>query len=101
MASITDIDRDVLKAKRFLKSLDKDELKDLFRELGLSDMSVRDKYSEGVSVYTDDLVRSWILERDAVLASEVYLGGATWENLKKALIELKHIGIAREIVILL
>ena len=92
--SIADIDRDVLKAKRLLKSLNKDELKDLFRELGLSDTTVRDKYSEGVSVYADDLVRSWILERDAVLESEVYLGGATWENLKKALIELKHIGIA-------
>jgi hypothetical protein len=92
-----DIDRDVLKAKRLLKSLDKDELKDLFRELGLSDTTVRDKYSEGVSVYADDLVRSWILERDAVLESEVYLGGATWENLKKGLTVLNHHGIAEKI----
>ena len=98
LVQFTDIDRDVLKAKRLLENLDEDKLKDLFRVLGLSDTSVCDKYSKGVSVYADDLVRSWILERDAVLESEVYLGGATWENLKKALIELKHIGIASKIV---
>ena len=91
-----DIDRDVLKAKGLLTSLDKNELKDLFRELGLSDMTVRNKYSDDLSVYAEDLIRSWILEKDAVLKSEVYLGGATWENLKKAL-QLKHTGIANKI----
>ena len=94
---IADIDRDVLKAKRLLTSLDKDELKDLFRELGLSDTTVRKKDSDDLSVYAEDLIRSWILEKDAVLESEVYLGGAAWENLKKALTELKHFGIAGKI----
>ena len=95
---IADIDRDVLKAKRLLESLDKNELKDLFRELGLSDTTVRKKDSDSLDVYAEDLIRSWILEKDAVLESEVYHGGATWDNLKKALTESKHIGIARKIL---
>ena len=40
------------------------------------------------------LVRAWIL---GVLDQEEYEGGATWENLRKALRELNYIGIAAEI----
>ena len=50
-------------------------------------------YSDSAVVYLDDLVRSWIQARDDVLDR----GGATWENLKKALLELEHKGIANDI----
>ena len=43
--------------------------------------------------YLDDLVRGWILRRDAVLDR----GGATWESLKKVLQRLGHNGIAANI----
>ena len=92
-----DINRDVRKVKDLLAHLDKDELKDLFLELGLFDATVLNKYSGSVSVYANDLIRSWIQGRDDVLKSEVYHGGPTWENLKKALIELNHNGIAEKI----
>ena len=94
---LLDIDRDVRKVKVLLAHLDKDELKDLFLELGLFDATVLNKYSGSVSVYANDLIRSWILGKDDVLKSEVYRGGPTWENLKKALMELNHNGIAEKI----
>ena len=95
----TDINRDVRKVKVLLAHLDKDELKDLFLELGLFDATVLNRYSGGVSGYAHDLIRSWILGKDDVLRSEVYCGGPTWVNLKKALIELNHNGIAQKIVL--
>ena len=69
-------------------------MKGLFDELGLSDKTLRNRYADSVEAYTDDLARSWILEKDGVLTSEDYSGGATWENLTKALVELGHKGIA-------
>ena len=92
-----DLDRDVGKVKKRLKPLDKDELKQLFEELGLSDATLRNKYSHSVQVYADDLIRAWILGRDNVLTSEEYQGGAQMVNLKKALKVLGHNGIADEI----
>ena len=47
--------------------------------------------------YAEDLIRAWILARDYVLKSEKYTGGATWENFKRALVELGHIGIGNSI----
>ena len=91
----TDLDRDVLKAKRFLRDLEKNELKDLFQELGLSYSTARNSYSNpDKSEYAEDLIRAWILGKDDVLK----LGGATWENLRKALGKLKHSGIAANII---
>ena len=95
-----DLDRDVGKVKKRLKPLDKDELKQLFEELGLSDSTLRNKYSHSVQVYADDLIRAWILGRDNVLTSEEYQGGAQMVNLKKALKVLGHNGIADEIRLL-
>ena len=89
----TDINKDGRKVKKLLKPLNKDELKALFEELGLYDTTLRNKYSDSAVVYLDDLVRSWIQARDDVLDR----GGATWENLKSALQELGHKGIANEI----
>ena len=69
----TDIDKDGRRVKELLKPLNRDELKELFEELGLSDATLRNKYSDSTMAYLDDLVRGWILRRDAVLDR----GGAT------------------------
>jgi hypothetical protein len=92
-----DIDRDVYNAKKLLNHLKKDEVKDLFSELGLFDATVHNEYSASLNVYTDDLLRAWILGKDGVLQSETYQGGATWENLRNALRTLNHHGIAKTI----
>ena len=89
----TDINKDGRKVKKLLKPLNKDEHKGLFEELGLYETTLGNKYSDSAVAYLDDLVRSWIHERDDVLDR----GGATWENLKSALQELGHNGIANEI----
>ena len=83
--------------KKLLKPLDKDQLKGLFEELGLADATLRNKYAGDAMAYADDLTRAWIQGRDDVLKSEDYPGGPTWENLKKALEELGHNGIADKI----
>ena len=94
----TDIDKDVRKVKKLLKSLEIDQLKGLFEELGLYDATLRNRYANNVTAYSDDLIRAWIQGRDGVLESEDYPGGPTWENLKKALLEIRHKGIARIII---
>ena len=88
-----DINRDILKAKSLLKNLEKDDLKELFMKLGLFDATLQNKYSASVREYINDLLRAWILGRDGVLDS----GGATWENLRSALISLDHRGLAETI----
>ena len=93
MCITSDIDKDGLDAKEILQSLNKQELKDLFRELGLCDITVRNKDTQSLKEFADDLVRAWIHGRDNVLDK----GGATWENLQKALLKLGHVGVARSI----
>ena len=88
-----DINKDGCQVKRLLNSLDRDNLKALFEELGLSETTLGNKYSDSAVAYLDDLVRSWIQARDDVLER----GGPTWENLKKALKKLGHNGIAIEV----
>ena len=92
-----DIDRDVHKVNKLLKTLDSDQLRELFGELGLYRTTLINKYRDSVVAYADDLVCAWIQGRDGVLESKDYPGGPTWENLKKALQELKHNGIASKI----
>ena len=87
-----DIDKDILQVKEILRSLEKQDLKNLFRELGLYDHTVRNKDSESLEVYAEDLVRAWILGKD-----NSYQGVATWENLKKALVKINYVGVARSI----
>ena len=89
----TDIDKDGRRVKELLKPLNRDELKELFEELGLPNATLRNRYSDSTMAYLDDLVRGWILRRDAVLDR----GGATWESLKKFLQRLGHNGIAANI----
>ena len=58
----------------------------------VSDKTVHNRYSDSSRAeYSEELVRAWILGRDGVLDQEEYEGGATWENLRKALRELNHI----------
>ena len=61
--------------------LNKEELRDLFRELGLAHRTLQNHFENyGVDQYADSLLCAWINERD-----NVPTGGATWENLKTAL----------------
>ena len=94
---LLDINPDVRRARELLKHLEKNELRELFMELGLFDSTLQNKYTFSISAYCNDLLRAWILGRDGVLKSEVYGGGATWENLKEALVALDHHGVAEKI----
>ncbi|CAI8051843.1 hypothetical protein GBAR_LOCUS28378 [Geodia barretti] len=95
---LLDIDRDLHIAKRHLQHLSKQELKDIFLELGLFDATVRDNLTDSSrDSYAEDLIRAWILGRDGIMIKEEYKGGATWENLKKALRNINHPGVAATI----
>ena len=96
--TLTDIDRDLHIAKRHLQHLSKQELKELFLELGLFDATVRDNLTDSSrDSYAEDLIRAWILGRDGIMIKEEYKGGATWGNLKKALRNINHPGVAAAI----
>ena len=74
------------------------ELRDLFRELGLDNATLQEHYENyGLSQYAEYLLRAWINGRDDVLNNPAYPGGATWENLREALIELGHHGAAEKV----
>ena len=61
MSENSDIDRDVRRVKGCLKNLDKEELNDLFQELGLFDQTVCNRYSDSSRAeYSEELVRAWI-----------------------------------------
>ena len=76
-----------------MKYLDKKQLRDLFRELGLANATLQNHFHHyGLNDYAEDLLLAWIKERDNVLSNPEYPGGATWENLRKALTELGHHG---------
>jgi hypothetical protein len=93
-----DISRDLHIAKRHLQHLSKQEMKELFLELGLFDATVRDNFTDSSrDTYAEDLIRAWILGKDGIMIKEEYKGGATWENLKKALRNINHPGVAAAI----
>ena len=93
------MDRDLGPAKNILvRRLDKQQLKNLFRELGLADTTLQDHLDHyGLSQYAEDLVHAWINGRDDVLKKPEYPGGATWDNLRKALDKEGHGGAALQI----
>ena len=95
-----DSGRDFIDARMLLvRYLNKGEFRDLFRELGLADRTQYYYYKHyhyghyGVDEYADSLLRAWINERDHVVTT----GGATWENLKRALESIGHGGAASQI----
>ena len=73
--------------------LNKEQLRDLFRDLGLADRTLQDHYATpGVGQYADSLLRAWINEEDYVPT-----GGATWETLKTTLESIGCGGAANQI----
>ena len=50
------------------------------------------KYNDTLTAYRNDLIRSWLQEDDKVMEK-----GATWKNLKDALISMGKTGIASKI----
>ena len=73
--------------------LDKQKLRDLFRELELADRILQNHFAtSGVAEYADFLLHAWIDEEDYVPR-----GGATWENLKRALQSIGCGGAAKKI----
>ena len=71
-----------------------EELKEVFRELGLSDHTLTDHYRNyGVGEYAEYLLRAWINERDKV----PNYGKPTGENLARALKKFGHNVAARKI----
>lgn len=76
------VDRDFLRVHQLLSNLKKGELRTVGRHLGLSDNTVNNYYYDNsVNNYREEIITAWMNERDNVLKN----GGATWENLKKAL----------------
>ena len=75
------IDRDFIHVRQLLHNLNKEELKAIGRHLGLSNNTVNNFYDNSVNSYCEEIITAWMNERDSVLSN----GGATWENLKKAL----------------
>ena len=80
-----------------LQGLKKEELKELFLELGLFDTTVQNNFDSSRDSYAEDLIRAWILGKDGIGTKEEYKGGATWENLKKSLRKINHPGVAAAI----
>ena len=79
--------------------LGKKELRDLFRDLGLANVTLQNHFEVyGLNQYADDLLLAWINERDNVLNNTDYPGGATWENLRKALTKLGHHGAGERVL---
>ena len=85
------IDKDGPDVRQLLKPLNRDELKQLFEELGLSDTTLRNKYELDNVVYADDLIRAWMLGKDSVQK----MGGVTKKNMKIALEKIGQNGLAR------
>ena len=76
------IDQDLLHVRKLLSNLNKNDLRDIGRRLGLSNDTVNNTYDNASnSAYCDDILSDWMIERDNVRNK----GGATWENLKRAL----------------
>lgn len=93
MVYCTDLEKDEMTVQDHLKDLTKEELKYLFRKLGLSSARVENSYDSSLTVYRYHLVRSWILEDDRVQEKR----GATWESLQGALRSIGKTGIADSI----
>ena len=73
------MDRDLHDAKMILLNyLNKEQLRNLFRQLGLANATLQDHFHHyGLNDYAEDLLLAWINERDNVLSNPEYPGGAT------------------------
>lgn len=87
----TDLENDETAVQNYLKDImEKEELKSLFRRLGLSHHRVTNNYDGSAHAYRSTLIKSWILQDDYVKEK----GGATWESLRDALKYIGKTGIA-------
>ena len=75
------INRDFILVRHLLHDLKKEELRAVGRHLGLSNDTVNNYYDNSINSYCEEIITAWMNERDNVLNN----GGATWENLKRAL----------------
>ena len=75
------LDKDFLLVRQLLPNLNKEQLKHIGIRLGLAHDTVNNYYESSVDKYCCEMLRAWISERDNVIDR----GGATWQNLKKAL----------------
>ena len=91
-----DINEDVGSVMDILQELNHMELKNLFTELGIKNATLQKNYQQGFDVYADDLIRTWI-KGNQMVERPKYQGGATRENLKKALNKLGFHGTASKI----
>lgn len=87
---------DDIKVQELLLPLTKEEIRQLFRILGLSSTRVENKYDDTLTAYRNDLIRSWIQEDDKVMDK----GGATWKNLQDSLRSMGKTGIANNIYLM-
>ena len=76
-----------------MEYLDKDQLRDIFRELGLVNATLQEHKDYGLNEYAEDLLKAWINKRDDVLEK----GRPTWKNLITALTKKRHKGAVEEI----
>ena len=75
------LDNDFLFVHHLLSGLNKEQLKYIGIHLGLAHDTVNNYYDSSADRYCSEMLRAWISERDNVIEH----GGATWQNLKKAL----------------
>ena len=85
-----DIDKDSLGVRHLLEPLTRDELNQLFEELGLSYATRKNRYDSDNVVYAGDLIRAWMLGKDRVLE----MGGVTKENMIRALAKISQTALA-------
>ena len=78
-----------------LKYLNKAELKNLGRLLGLSHATISNHFDDEQAVYLSSIVEAWLLKKDKVAEK----GGTSWSTLEAALRHklLGHNGIADNI----
>ena len=76
----------------------RDDIQRLFTTLGLSEITVGGFHEiHDKKQYAHGLLVAWRNEQDDVLKSTDYPGGPTWENLRKALTDIGHLGTANRL----
>ena len=94
---------DIAKAKDILvEFLDKEEMRDIFRDLGLPEETLNDDFAHcGNNKYADDMVKAWKKEKVRKDMAGKEEGKPIWKNLKKALFDRNHHGAVAKITKLL
>ena len=75
------LDRDLIRTRDVLRDLNNEQLRNIGRRLGLSNNTVNNCFDSSTDSYCSEMLTAWMSERDDVTEC----GGATWENLRRAL----------------